>query len=88
MIFFNELKQVTLRKNNIKSIVNQFAHGVLSMNKPLKLFVTLGAFAVVAGLVYVAGEMALSDSPLLALAPVTLVLLITIVFIRMNDKQD
>jgi hypothetical protein len=62
--------------------------GIFSMNKPLKLLSTLGAFAVVAGLVYVAGEMALSDSPLLALAPVALVLSIIIVFIRMNDKQD
>jgi hypothetical protein len=58
------------------------------MNKPLKLLVTLGAFAGVAGLVYVAGEIALSDSPLLALAPVALVLSIIIVFIRMNDKKD
>lgn len=58
------------------------------MNKPLKLLSTFGAFAAVAGLVYVAGEMALSESPLFALAPVALVLSIIIVFIRMNDKQD
>jgi len=58
------------------------------MNKPLKLLTTLGAFALVAGLVYVAGEMALSASPVLALAPVALVLSIIILFIRLNDKQD
>ena len=69
-------------------MVNMSLLGILSMNKPLKLLSTLGAFAVVAGLVYVAGEMALSDSPLLALAPVALVLSIIFVFIRMNDKQD
>jgi len=58
------------------------------MNKPLKLLGTLGAFAVVAGLVYVAGEMALSDAPLFALAPVAVVLSIIILFIRVNDKKD
>lgn len=58
------------------------------MNKPLKLLATLGAFAAVTALVYVAGEMALSDSPLLALVPVGVVLSIIIVFIRLNDKED
>lgn len=58
------------------------------MNKPLKLLATLVAFASVSGLVYVAGEMALSDFPLLALAPVALVLSIIFTFIRISDKQD
>jgi hypothetical protein len=58
------------------------------MNKPLKIIATLCVFAVVAGLVYVAGESALSGSPLLALVPVGVVLFAIVAYIRFTDKQD
>jgi len=58
------------------------------MNKPMKLFTTLGLFAGIALIVYFAGELAMSDSPLGALVPVGLLLLIIIFYIRVNDKKD
>jgi hypothetical protein len=58
------------------------------MNKPMKIFTTLGMFAGIALIVYVAGQLALSDSPLGALVPVGLLLMIIILYIRINDKKD
>jgi uncharacterized protein with PQ loop repeat len=58
------------------------------MNKPMKIFTTLGMFAGIALIVYVAGQLALSDSPLAALVPVGLLLMIIILYIRINDKKD
>lgn len=58
------------------------------MNKPIKLLAGLCAFAGIAVLVYVAGEMALSDSPLTALLPVAVVLFVVVLYVRLNDKSD
>jgi uncharacterized protein with PQ loop repeat len=58
------------------------------MNKPMKIFTTLGMFAGIALIVYIAGQLALSDSPLGALVPVGLLLMIIILYIRINDKKD
>ena len=54
----------------------------------MKIFTTLGMFAGIALIVYVAGQLALSDSPLAALVPVGLLLMIIILYIRINDKKD
>ena len=58
------------------------------MNKPMKLFTTLGLFAGIALIVYIAGQLALSDSPLGALVPVGILLLVIVLYIRANDKKD
>ena len=58
------------------------------MNKPMKLFTTLGLFAGIALIVYIAGQLALSDSPLGALVPVGVLLLVIVLYIRVNDKKD
>jgi 1,4-dihydroxy-2-naphthoate octaprenyltransferase len=58
------------------------------MNKSMKVFAMLGLFAVIAAIVYIAGELALSDSPLGALVPVGLLLLIIVAYIRFNDKKE
>ncbi|MBP2280571.1 hypothetical protein RCH20_000274 [Psychrobacter sp. PL15] len=58
------------------------------MKKLIKLLTMLGAFAAVAALVYVAGETALSGSPLMALVPVTIILTLTILYIRLSDKRE
>lgn len=58
------------------------------MSKPIKLIATLALFAVIAVIVYVAGELALSNSPLGALVPVGVLLAIIVVYIRIKDKQD
>ena len=58
------------------------------MSKPIKLIATLALFAVIALIVYVAGELALSNSPLGALVPVGVLLAIIVVYIRIKDKQD
>ena len=57
------------------------------MSKPIKLIATLGLFATIAFIVYVAGELALSDSPIGALVPVVVLLAIIVVYIRLKDKQ-
>lgn len=56
------------------------------MNKYLTLIVVLGAFAIIALLVYVAGEMALSNSPLLALVPVAIVISVIVFYIKKSEK--
>ena len=58
------------------------------MNKPMKLFTTLGLFAGIALIVYIAGQLSLSDSPLGALVPVGILLLVIVLYIRVNDKKD
>jgi hypothetical protein len=58
------------------------------MNKAMKLFTTLGLFAGIALIVYIAGQLALSDSPLGALVPVGILLLVVVLYIRVNDKKD
>ena len=58
------------------------------MNKPMKVFTTLGLFAGIALIVYIAGQLALSDSPLGALVPVGILLLVIVLYIRVNDKKD
>jgi hypothetical protein len=58
------------------------------MNKLIKLIATLGAFAVLALFVYISGELAMSNSPILALAPVAVVLFVIVLFIRRSDKPD
>ncbi|MFQ3236110.1 MAG: 1,4-dihydroxy-2-naphthoate octaprenyltransferase [Paraglaciecola sp.] len=57
------------------------------MNKSIKLLTTLGLFAGIALIVYIAGELALSNSPLGALVPVGVLLLIIVLYIRLNDKK-
>ena len=54
----------------------------------MKLFTTLGLFAGIALIVYIAGQLALSDSPLGALVPVGILLLVVVLYIRANDKKD
>ncbi|WP_297823787.1 hypothetical protein [uncultured Paraglaciecola sp.] len=58
------------------------------MNKPTKLFTTLCLFAGIALIVYIAGQLALSDSPLGALVPVGILLLVVVIYIRVSDKKD
>jgi 1,4-dihydroxy-2-naphthoate octaprenyltransferase len=58
------------------------------MNKPMKLLTTLGLFAGIATVVYIAGELALSGSPLGALVPVGLLLFIVVLYIKLNEKKD
>lgn len=62
--------------------------GARFMSKPIKLIATLALFAIIALIVYVAGELALSNSPLIALAPVAALLAIIVVYIKIKDKQD
>lgn len=57
------------------------------MNRVIKLISALGLFAGIALLVYIAGNIALSGSPLVALVPVSVVLLIIVFYIRYNDKK-
>ncbi|AGH44035.1 hypothetical protein C427_1926 [Paraglaciecola psychrophila 170] len=57
------------------------------MNKSIKTFALVGLFATIAVIVYIAGKLALSDSPLGALVPVGLLLLIVVAYIRFNDKK-
>jgi len=58
------------------------------MNKSIKFIVSLGGFALIALMVYVAGHFALSGSPILALLPVALVLGAIVFYIKWNDKED
>ena len=58
------------------------------MNGPMKIFATLGLFAAIAVIVYIAGELALSNFPLGALVPVGVLLLIIVAYIRINDKKE
>ena len=58
------------------------------MSKLIKLIATLALFAIIALIVSVAGELALSNSPLGALAPVAALLAIIVLYIRIKDKQD
>ena len=58
------------------------------MNKLPKFISTLGLFAGVALLVYLAGSISMSGSPLLALLPVSVVLIFIVFYIRYNDKKD
>lgn len=58
------------------------------MNKPTKLIATLIAFAGIAFLVHVAGELALSDKPLIAMLPVAAVLLVVLLYIRFSNKKN
>lgn len=58
------------------------------MNKSMKILSTFGLFAVIAVIVFIAGELALSDFPLSALAPVGVLLLIIVAYIRLNDKKE
>jgi hypothetical protein len=59
-----------------------------TMKKIIKLIATLGVFAGVAFLVYIAGELALSGSPIVALLPVAVILGLIVLYVRLNDKQD
>nr|WP_297348371.1 hypothetical protein [uncultured Glaciecola sp.] len=58
------------------------------MKKMIKLIATLGVFAGVAFLVYTAGQFALSGSPIVALLPVAIILVLIVLYVRLNDKQD
>jgi hypothetical protein len=58
------------------------------MQKIIGLLVTLCAFAIIAFGVFKAGELAMSDQPILALIPVTALLFGIIFYIRMRDKKD
>jgi len=74
---------------SVNTIQNKTSRqGTLFMNKGMKLFLTLCVFASVAVLVYFAGESALSDSPILALVPVGVVLFCIVLYIRFSDKKD
>ncbi|MFQ3206834.1 MAG: hypothetical protein ACI9IT_000975 [Glaciecola sp.] len=56
------------------------------MKKIIKLIATLGVFAGVAFLVYIAGQFALSGSPIVALLPVAVILGLIVLYVRLNDK--
>ncbi|MFT6269838.1 MAG: hypothetical protein ACJAVV_002665 [Alphaproteobacteria bacterium] len=58
------------------------------MNKTIKLIATLCAFVAIAFVVYLAGDLAMSDSPILALVPVGVLLFSIILYIRLKDKED
>ncbi|MFT4732194.1 MAG: hypothetical protein ACI89W_001217 [Gammaproteobacteria bacterium] len=58
------------------------------MKKIIKLITMLGVFSGVAFLVYIAGEFALSGSPIVALLPVAVILGLIVLYVRLNDKQD
>ncbi len=58
------------------------------MNKLIKFFLTLVLFSGVALLVFIAGNFALSGSPLIALIPVSIVLFIIVMYIQYNEKKD
>ena len=58
------------------------------MNKPIKLIAMLIAFAGIAFLVNVAGELALSDKPLIAMLPVGAVLLVILLYIRFSNEKS
>ena len=73
---------------NVQCLLNYLSLGTQFMSKPIKLISTLAVFAIIALIVYVAGELALSNSPLAALVPVGVILAIIVVYIRIKDKQD
>ena len=58
------------------------------MKKIIKIITMLGVFSGVAFLVYIAGEFALSGSPIVALLPVAVILGLIVLYVRLNDKQD
>jgi NADH:ubiquinone oxidoreductase subunit 6 (subunit J) len=58
------------------------------MKKNIKFIVSLGGFALIALLVYIAGHFALSGSPILALVPVALVLGAIVFYIKWNERED
>lgn len=57
------------------------------MNLFVKIISVVAIFAVIALLVYVAGEFALSGSPLLALLPVGFLLIAIVIYIRRKERQ-
>jgi hypothetical protein len=57
------------------------------MNKLVKFFVMLVLFSIVASLVFVAGDFAMSGSPLIALIPVSVILIAVVTYIQYNDKR-
>jgi hypothetical protein len=57
------------------------------MNKLVKFFVMLVLFSIVASLVFVAGDFAMSGSPLIALIPVSVILIAVVAYIQYNDKR-
>ena len=59
-----------------------------AMNKPLKLVLTLAAFAAIASLVYLAGYLSLSTNPLIALLPVAIILVGIVFYIRINENDS
>lgn len=58
------------------------------MNKPLKLVLTLAAFVAIASLVYLAGYLSLSTTPLIALLPVAIILVGIVFYIRINENDS
>lgn len=58
------------------------------MNKYIEFIATLCVFAVTLFLVYIAGQTAMSDEPLLALVPVAASLIIVVIYIRINDRHN
>ncbi|MFT5839173.1 MAG: hypothetical protein ACI9UT_001675 [Flavobacteriales bacterium] len=73
---------------NVHCLTKYLLSGRQSMSKPIKLISALVLSVVIALIVYVAGELALSNSPLAALVPVGVLLAIIVVYIRIKDKQD
>ncbi|GAC30724.1 hypothetical protein [Brumicola pallidula] len=58
------------------------------MNKPTKIIAMLLAFAGIAFLVHIAGELALSGKPLIAILPVGVVLCVILLYIKFSDKKN
>jgi len=58
------------------------------MNKIAKFFLTLVLFSGVASLVFLAGDFAMSGSPLIALIPVSVILFIVVMYIQYNDRKN
>lgn len=57
------------------------------MKKIMNIGLILMAFSCTAVLVYFAGILSLSSSPIMALAPVSLILLMAVLYIRLNNNH-
>ena len=57
------------------------------MKSSMKFLFVIASFITIALVVYIAGETALSNTPVLALLPVATLLIAILLYIRFQDKQ-
>ena len=57
------------------------------MKSSMKFLLVIASFITIALVVYIAGETALSNTPVLALLPVATLLIAILLYIRFQDKQ-